>query len=119
MRDSIVHMQYFQIVLTGDVSHLGRQGQRIRRMFEQRVSCRFDSMKKQILLVAVEPKGDGITYKMNLMTSRGKLLPQLGGDYPGAARDRITCYADVHIIRRIWRAGLFDARPYLYPDSAR
>ncbi len=89
-----------EAVVAGNLGHLGRQRQRIRRVFEQWIGSGFDSMVHKVGLVPVEPERQSIRYEMNVVPLQGQLLSQLGSHDSRAARDRITRYTYDHLITK-------------------
>ena len=79
-----------------DFVHARSEGERVRRVDEERVVGDFDFMIVDVGCIRVEADGIGIADEMDFVSAQGEFHAEFGGDDAAAAVRRITGDADTH-----------------------
>jgi hypothetical protein len=82
--------------LFGDLGHLSRERQRIRRMIEERVSGDLYFMKKNPLACPAQADGHGVTDEMDLVPACREFDAELGCNHTGTAVGWVAGDPDFH-----------------------
>ncbi len=91
-----MHVQQIQLLGFSHGRHLGRERERVRLMFEQRVRHHLDFMKAHALIQLSQTRGQRRRNEMHRVTARREFLAQLRTDDAAAAVGWIDCDTDVH-----------------------
>src|SRR5262245_58247623 len=104
MQDRVMHVQYVQIFVLGDLDDLRRQRQVIKQKLEERIIKQINLMESQPIVQPAQPRRQRVADEMDVVAAFGQFTAQLGADNPAAAVCEEDCNADVHKNGE-WRVG--------------
>jgi hypothetical protein len=92
-----VDVEQVQPFCLRDVHHLGRQGDGVRGVLEERVGHCLYLMKEEVLLEGGEAEGESVANKVNLVSPLAEMDPELCGNGSASAVGGIAGDADLHM----------------------